>query len=189
MLIRSATSVVLVGLIFVAIAAGLVLFVKNYTNDSPGVEILLPTDTPPAEIQVYISGAVASPGVYRLTDGDRLADAVELAGGATEDAVLSQVNLARQLKDEDHFHIPKVGEAEQNLNGTGEVNSLIDLNTASVSQLETLPGIGPVRAQAIVDYRETNGLFEAIEDVINVRGIGNATYESIRDVICAGCSR
>ncbi len=189
MLIRSATSVVLVGLIFVAIAAGLVLFVRNYANDSPGVEILLPTDTPPAEVQVYISGAVASPGVYRLREGGRLADAVELAGGATEEAALSEVNLARQLKDEDHFHIPKVGEDDQNPNGTGEVNSLIDLNTASVSQLEALPGIGEVRAQAIVDYRETNGLFESIDEVINVRGIGNVVYESIRDLICAGCSR
>ena len=118
------------------------------------------------------------------------------AGGVTADADLVAVNLARRVQDEEHYHIPQVGETpppgaatvtglvpSDNAPSTVKDDGLIDLNTASVDLLDTLPDIGPVRAQAIVDYRERNGPFQSVEDIINVSGIGSATYEAVRDLV------
>ena len=148
------------------------------------------------DLMVYVSGAVRNPGVYRLQPENRLSDAVSAAGGATSDADLDAVNLARRVKDEEHYHIPRVGETPPS--GTsqdGELSQqsgpvidatcggLIDLNLASVSQLDTLPGIGPVRANDIVVHRETNGSFVSVEEITEVSGIGPATLEKIRDLV------
>lgn len=144
------------------------------------------------EIQVYISGAVTNPGVYRLQVGVRLVDALAAAGGATTEADLAAVNLARRVRDEGHYHIPRVGEAPRGgsggEDGPGGAPDLsgdrqIDLNTASVDLLVTLPGIGPAKAKAIVDYRQRHGPFKSVDEIINVPGIGPSTYELIRPLV------
>ena len=154
-----------------------------------------------SELKVYIAGAVRYPGVYRLQPGDRLEDALAAAGGGDEEADLEAINLARRVEDEAYYHVPRLGETprppvEEAVNqvsgrGTSTENSasrmgLVNLNTASSDLLETLPGIGPVRAQAIVDDREQNGLFQSVEEVTRVPGIGSAIYNSIRPLVTAG---
>ena len=163
-----------------AAMGGIFLWVKS--DSRPGVEVLLPTPSPTPEIKVYITGAVAYPGVYEVTSGDRLEDAILAAGGPTQDADLLAVNQALLLQDEDHFHIPRVGEEWQEiapLSTAGKIN----INTASSEVLQRLPNIGEVKAQAILDYREKNGRFEAPEDILQVTGIGPATFDAIHDLI------
>jgi len=164
--------------------------VLSLNDSSPGSEIeILPPDTVTEssdeidEIKVHISGAVRSPGVYAVTDGARLIDAVQAAGGQTEDAILDAVNLAALLEDEDHWHIPAEGE-EGALNSTNPVqDGKIDLNTATVEQLALLPGIGPVKATSIVSHRNANGPFSSVEGLLAVSGIGPVTLEGLRDLV------
>ena len=154
-----------------------------------------------SELKVYIAGAVRYPGVYRLQPGDRLEDALAAAGGGDEEADLEAINLARRVEDEAYYHMPRLGETPRPSvaeaanpvlgQGASRENStsnggLVNLNTASSDLLETLPGIGPVRAQAIVDDREQNGLFQSVEEVTRVPGIGSAIYNSIRPLVTAG---
>ena len=152
-----------------------------------------------AEVRVHISGAVRNPGVYTLHPDDRVEDAVKQAGGFTGDAARDTVNLAHRLRDEEQILIPRLGETPpaataptvsqphtSDSSAAGE--SLIDLNTAAVDLLETLPGIGPVKAQAIVDYRR-DGPFKSVEEIMNVPGIGSATYDRIRDLVTVGNGR
>ena len=166
--------VLLVVLLVAAVSGGVTFLVRR--SAPPGVEVLIPTP----EARAYISGAVVSPGVYIMPADGRLADLVELAGGALEGADLGAVNLAQRVRDQDHFHIPRIGEVTP-LAQPG--SDRIDINTASLELLDTLPGIGPALARAIVDYREDNGPFETPDELINVQGIGPATYEKLRDLI------
>ena len=150
-----------------------------------------PQILPPADIRVYIGGAVQDPGVYPLQPGDRLVDALEAAGGTIEGADLNRVNLALRVQDEGYYYIPKEGEtpplvatdtsapAPGAQQGDG---GLVNLNTASADVLSTLPGIGPVKAQAILSYRQQNGPFASIEEITAVSGIGDGTYQQIRDL-------
>ena len=151
----------------------------------------------PEPIQVHVAGAVVRPGLYDLPENSRLMDAVDAAGGFVAEADKNAINLAARLEDAQRLDIPFVAgyvpEDEQGFvvisEGTpsplaGE--ELIDINTASLEELDTLPGIGPTTAQKIIDYREENGNFEAIEDIVNVSGIGAATYEEIKDLITVG---
>ena len=153
-----------------------------------------PTRTPlpsgtPAPLRVYVTGAVLRPDVYLLAPESIVKDALAAAGGATAEADLERVNLALQLFDQQQVHVPRRGEeASPDTAPDGDRTTLlpgnkIDLNTASVAELDVLPGIGPVYAQRIVDYREANGAFAAVEDVMNVTGIGPATYAKFEDMI------
>ena len=150
------------------------------------------------ELRVYVSGAVHRPGVYLLNPGDRLEDALAAAGGGTSEADLEAVNLALRVQDEAHYRVPRIGDTlgpESNVvsppaasqdptSDKGQSSAdLIDLNKASVELLETLPGIGPVRAGAIVADRELNGPFRTVEEITRVQGIGPSTYTSIRDLV------
>ena len=154
----------------------------------------------PASLRVHVSGAVRSPGVYEMSDGNRVMDAIAAAGGVQPGADLSAVNLARRVQDEAQYHIPELGESstvprqgpsQQEASPISESQasvgspsaSLIDLNDATVQELETLPGIGPVMAGRIVSHRETNGPFASVDDVVNVPGIGPKTLESIRPLV------
>jgi len=168
----------------------------------------LPAD---GHVRVYISGAVRNPGVYTMMPGDRLPDAVAAAVGPADDAQLASVNLALRVVDQGHYNIPVVGETPVPQTGAlssavgaqlGSVNSqglisppaqgetstggLIDLNLASPTLLATLPGIGPVLAQAIVDHRDDNGPFRSVEEISDVPRIGPATYQKIRDLVIVG---
>ena len=142
------------------------------------------------------------PGVYTLQEGDRLEDAVDAARGATEGADLSAVNLALRVADERYYYIPELGElpppaASPLIRTDGSEFSgglpagepaagLINLNAAPLSSLITLPGVGNVRAQSIIDYREQNGPFKSVSDVTQVPGIGKTTYENMRDLVTVG---
>lgn len=137
---------------------------------------LLPTSTP-GQLTVYVSGAVASPGVYILADGSRVQDAIQAAGGLVSGAEAERINLASLVTDGQHIDVPGI------VNSSHVNAGRVDINTASVSELEALPGIGPTMAQAIVDYRIQNGLFLSIEDILNVPGLGQATFDRIKDYL------
>ena len=185
----------------VALAAGAVALLIG-GDDAAQVRIVAPEPTAAAtpaatDIRVQVSGAVMSPGVYAMNNGDRVMDAIAAAGGVDPGADLSGINLALRVQDEAHYHVPTVGEtpppspagASSTSPGTGgrgtssTANSLIDLNTASAQELESLPGIGPVMAGRIVAHREVNGPFAAVDDVQDVPGIGPKTLESIRSLV------
>ncbi len=152
-----------------------------------------------SEVMVHVAGAVVSPGVYAVSEGDRVQDAVEAAGGFASGAASDAVNLARTVQDGEQIFIPteeqvESGDYASTLSSTDtssstgsngqSTSSLININTASVDELDTLPGIGPVTAQAIVDERESNGAFTSIEDIQRVSGIGEKKFEKIKDSIC-----
>jgi competence protein ComEA len=139
----------------------------------------------------YLVGAVRRPGLYRLEHGSRIADAVLRAGGATRRADLSLVNLAAQVSDGTQVVVPRrvVVAAGAGPEGAvpagGEVPAAgpVHLNTATVKQLDALPGVGPVTAQKIVDYREQHGAFSSVDDLDAIPGIGPARLEQLRDLV------
>lgn len=140
---------------------------------SPGIEIERRHPPPGVdEIRVYISGAVARPGVVTIEPGERVLQALQRAGGASPEADLSAVNLARRLVDEDHVHVPVMGER----------SPLIDLNSATQAELESLPGIGPVRAGRIIDERQ-HGPFQSTDELVERGIIPASVYEGLRDLI------
>ncbi len=141
-----------------------------------------PTATP-VWIQVYLTGAVQAPGVYTVPQGLRVWALLERAGGPLASADLEALNLAAPLMDGAHLHVPRRGERPMS---TPTTSPRLDLNTASVEQLESLPGIGPRTAQAIVDYRLKHGPFRRLEDLMAVPGIGPATLERIRPLVTIG---
>ena len=152
----------------------------------------VPTEKP---IIVHVTGAVPRPGVYALAQGSRVQDAISAAGGFLADAEKSGINLARALEDGEQLDIPYMAGSSPVI-GTeipslvltepSSSSELININTASQAELETLPGIGPTTAQKIIQYREQNGPFVSTEDIINVSGIGPGTYERIKDLITVG---
>lgn len=174
-------TVILVLLIaLICAGSGLLLYERTA---KPPLEILLPTSTAATstELKVYVSGAVAHPGVYTLRPGDRVEDAIDAAGGPTKDADLTKINLAAKVKDEQQIHVPQPGESlPQESSGQP---SKININTASAELLDTLPGIGETKAQAVVNYRQEHGDFKRIEDLMEVAGIGSSTYENLKHLI------
>ena len=183
---RLLISQVLLGVVAIAAIAGGIYFIVGQSGSNGGIEIILPTPTavPVTVLKVYISGAVRNPDVYAVNEGDRLADVIEAAGGTTEDADLTAVNLAVRVKDQDHWHIPRLGEPALATPAEGaSAPGKINLNTASTDQLESLPGIGEVKAQSILRYREANGPFSSVDELLNVSGIGAATLDAIRDLV------
>ena len=169
---------VIVLLLVAILAGGAVLYFRTGGSKAP-LEITLATPSPPRDIAVQVSGAVLSEGVYTLKEGTRVADAIQAAGGFTAQADRGAVNLAAKLHDEDRIHVPLVGEPP----ASGAPGQKININSASASLLENLPSIGPVKAQAIVAYRQAHGPFQRTEDLMDVLGIGPATYEKVKDLI------
>ncbi|MBR5740673.1 MAG: helix-hairpin-helix domain-containing protein [Firmicutes bacterium] len=134
---------------------------------------------------VDICGEVRSPGVYKVDTETRVFQVIELAGGLTGDADIYNLNRAEKVFDGQKIQVPKLGEDPQ-VTGQGSAVSgdgKININTAESSLLQTIPGIGPAKASRIIDYRETVGRFNSIEEIMNVSGIGEATFQSIRDYI------
>ncbi|MES2095083.1 MAG: ComEA family DNA-binding protein [Actinomycetota bacterium] len=138
-----------------------------------------------ATIYVHILGAVAKPGLYLLTDGDRAVDLVAAAGGFTATADQSGLNLARPLVDGEQVLVPNIGELPVAVGGTGAATAggKINLNTADATALETLPRVGPAMAQRIIDWRTKNGRFTALEDLMSVTGVGQKTFDSLKDLV------
>jgi competence protein ComEA len=149
--------------------------------------MLLPPPTP-APLVVDVAGAVPRPGVYEFPSGSRVKDAVEAAGGFLAEADKTNLNLAAPLEDGKRLEIPFLAGAEPV--GVALVEEaapeLIDINTADAETLSTLPGIGSTLAQRIIAYREQYGDFYYIEDITNVDGIGEDTFENIKDLIMTG---
>jgi competence protein ComEA len=140
----------------------------------------------PALLIVDVAGAVRTPGVYEFAEGERVVDAIERAGGPRPKADLSLLNLAAPLVDGTQILVPKIGPAVTGVPGEtapGSATGLININTASTTELETLSGIGEVLAATIVEYRTQNGPFASVDDLLDVSGIGPATLEEIRDQV------
>ncbi len=152
-----------------------------------------PAPTEATTIRVYVSGAVKNPDVYSLPVGSIVRDAMVAAGGPARDADLDRVNLAAPLSDGLQVHFPQEGEpaAAPGTSRSAQTSNLpsgapIDINTASLEELDTLSGIGPAIAQRIIDYRQSNGPFQSIEQIKDVKGIGDALFEKIKDHITVG---
>jgi competence protein ComEA len=153
------------------------------------------TATAATEVVVHVAGAVVSPGVRRLPPGSRVTDALDAAGGALPGADLPRINLAALLVDGQQVYVPKPGEevpvaAAGVPGGVGAAGSggpvpgaAVDLNTATAEQLDTLPGVGPATAAAIIAHREQHGPFTSVDQLLDVRGIGEARLEQLRDLV------
>ena len=139
-------------------------------------------------IFVDIKGEVKNPGVYQMKVGDRVKDALDAAGGLTEEADSQKVNLAKRLEDQMVIVVPKVGEEAEEI-PAGETRNeatkegKVNINTATVEELKTLKGVGEKKAEAIIEYRKKNGSFQTKEDLMKVRGIGKKLFESFQERI------
>jgi competence protein ComEA len=142
---------------------------------------------PPPRLVVHVVGAVKRPGLYRLADGSRIADALRRAGGATRKADLSLVNLAAPVSDGTQVVVPRRAPPAVASGSTGDAPAAaagpVHLNTATLEQLDELPGVGPVTAQKIVDYREQHGAFSSADDLDAIPGIGPARLEQLRELV------
>lgn len=152
-----------------------------------------------SKIKIHIIGEVTEEGIIELEEGERISDAIEKAGGVTQNADLSKVNLAYILQDGQKLYIPSMNDdnnvqyistengegiiAENNINDKSGINKKVNINKASQSDLENIPGVGPSLAQKIISFRDENGKFKNVEDLKNVSGIGDKKLESIKDYV------
>ncbi len=148
-------------------------------------ESLVPAGTagggqPAPEIVVHVAGAVVDPGLVRLSPDSRVADAIAAAGGLTADAMETAINLAAPLADGAQVVVPSVTDGTDGA-GVAADDGLVHVNQATPADLERLPGVGPVLAQRIVDHRDDKGLFQSIEDLLDVPGIGESKLAAMRD--------
>ena len=191
---------VLIGLMAGFVLAAILLIVTRLPGGQPVTLEPAPTQAP---IVIQIIGEVVKPGVYKLPDGSRVQDAVDAAGGLLAEADSNSVNLAARLEDGQQISIPSQNASMSvpsaplatsapftiisTLTPTAVSSaSLININTATLQQLDTLPSIGPVTAQSIVTYRQQHGPFQHIEDIMNVPGIGPVTFDKIQRLITVG---
>ena len=171
------------GLFLLAIGAG-IFFFRN-SNSSDDIEIISTSQGEALQgqrIVVHVDGAVAKPGVYELDSGARVSDAVSASGGLSKDADTAKVNLAAKVSDGQKIYIPKIG--EQSAGGSQSVagdstSALVNINTASESQLDTLPGIGPVTAQKIIASRP----YSTPEELLSKKAVGQSVYGKIKDLV------
>jgi competence protein ComEA len=191
--------------VLVAVAAAVALVVATLLWWRPGAsagppprpEAALPLAAPVTpssvvdEVHVHAASAVVRPGLYRLPAGARVADLLDAAGGVELDAEVDRINLAAPLVDGAQLLVPRRGEPGGGLAGPGAdagggPSGPIDLNLAGVGELETLPGVGPATAAAIVAHREAEGAFGSVDDLLEVRGIGPAKLDAVRDLVSVG---
>jgi competence protein ComEA len=154
-------------------------------ND-PSIADIAPTV--PVSINVYVTGAVLHASVYALPEGSIVRDALAAAGGTANDADLIAINLAARLEDGEQVTVPVkssngASAVVSPTSPTSNVHARISINHGTLADLDTLPGIGPAKAQAILDYRAQHGLFKRLEDLQNVKGIGTKTYEDLKSLI------
>ncbi len=189
----------LIGVLAGFILAGAIFIVVRLPAGEPIALEPSPTKVP---IQVDVIGEVVRPGVYSLPEGSRVQDAIDAAGGLLAGTSATDINLAAKLEDGQQLKIGNVTSVAgtnqgqggapfsviptQTGGGGGTSSDLVDINTATLDQLESLPGIGPTIAQNIINYRTQHGPFAQIEDIMNVPGIGPSTFDSIQDLITTG---
>ncbi len=190
---------VLLGVMAGFVLAGVLIYVSRAPAGQPILLLPAPTKAP---VAVHVVGAVPRPGLYEFAEGARVQDAIDAAGGLLTSANVDAVNLAALLVDGEQLTIPyNTGEEpaasadtssgpdlpSSNTNesdSSGSENSdLININTASLEELDSLPGIGPTTAQRIIDYRDTNGPFTTIDEIMDVSGVGPSTFDEIKDLI------
>lgn len=204
---------IIVTVIAIAVLIGIISFIynKNQTKDDTILENdilitntstnnnLVENESAKDLVVVHITGSVKNPGIVKLSEGSRIEDAIQAAGGLTENADISKVNLAYVLDDGIKIKIPSItdddiGDEEiineesgeniiENDTTSSKNNKSININKATETELETLPGIGASLANRIVEYRKQNGNFSSIEDIKNVSGIGDSKYLNIKDFI------
>ena len=214
---------ILLIIIVLTISAGVIIYIKYNSEEEFYIEesnsIINVNEVVEQEIGetkekiiVHVTGAVNKEGIVELEEGSRIIDAIEMAGGAKEDANLSKINLAYQLEDGQKLYVPNINdkeeieyitedvaknnivnndgivtdEKENNKNKTNiesEKKVMVNINKATQAELENLPGIGPAIATRIIEYRNENGKFSSIDDIKNVKGIGDAKYDKIKDSI------
>ncbi len=169
----------------VLVGLGCVVLVSALVPKSGGTELARPESSASAVARgpvmlVHVLGEVVDPGLYELSEGDRVVDAVAAAGGFTEAAEQGGVNLARPLADGEQLVVPAVGQAP----AAGVVSDgRVNLNTADQATLETLPRVGPALAARIIAWRDANGGFASVDDLLNVTGIGQKTFDGLRDLV------
>ncbi len=160
----------------------LLLFEELHSDQSDHLE-----EKKDTVIIVDVKGAVNQPGVYVMVEGDRVFSAIEKANGFRDDANEKVINLAALLKDEMVIYVPFIGEEVEDVVNVGLSTDVdhnrINVNTATSEELQLIPGIGPAKAAAIIQYRDEHGRFEAVEDLVRVTGIGNKTMDSMREYI------
>jgi competence protein ComEA len=177
---------VLIGVIAGFLLAGALLVISRSPAGTPIPLLPAPTKAP---LVVQVLGAVPRPGVYEFPEGSRVRDAIDAAGGLLTDADVSAMNLAAPLQDGQQLEIPLTGGAAGTpppavpATQAPTAGDLVNINTATLDQLDALPGIGPTTAQKIIDYRTAKGPFARIEDIMNVSGIGPATFDKLKDLI------
>jgi len=183
-------------LLFLVVLVGTIFFLRRPEPTALALSTPTPRPTPTlASITVEVRGAINKPGVYALAAGSRVQDVLTLAGEMTNAADARALNLARKLNDGEQVYVPTLGETPPTTAPalTPALRSLptvikqpigkINLNTATLAELDTLPGIGPAIAQRIIEYRQQNGAFTKLEDIKKVRGIGDAMFEQIKELI------
>ena len=190
---------IIFGLVVGLAAAGLVYLASTPPRGQP---IQLSEPPTPAPLMVYVSGSVIQPGLYALPNDSRVQDAIQAAGGLLPEANSASLNLAARVRDGEQLTIPTLIPTSPPVCQVGadgvRVQTLppatiptaqpgkININTASLEELDTLPGIGPVTAQKIIDYRQTNGPYQTIEAIMDIDGIGPTTFASIENLITIG---
>lgn len=199
--------IILIILLIIALLTYYYFYTKNNTEEINDENLEISNnetqETKEEKIVVHITGAVNKEGIVELQTGARIADAIEKAGGAKENADIKNINLATILEDGMKVHVPTVEETQANNeninvenNAGSQINTgpkeftsyiktqgKININTATEEELDTLPGIGPSTATKIIEYRKENGKFKSIEEIKEVSGIGDAKYEKIKDLI------
>ena len=178
---------VLLGFLLGLAVSAAILLVSTRPQGTPILLAQVPTRT---AIQVHVAGSVRKPDVYVLSPDARISEAITAAGGPTSNANLDAINLAAGLRDGDKIWVPSIDEPtppfENQATPAKAFGPKININQATVEELDRLPGIGTLKAQDIVDYRNSHGPFKTLEDIQNVPGIGNGIFEQIADLITVG---
>ncbi|PLR72699.1 MULTISPECIES: helix-hairpin-helix domain-containing protein [Bacillus] len=144
----------------------------------------------PPVIKVDVKGSVRNPGLYEAADGERVADLIQKAGGLTENADEARINFAQRVGDEMVIYVPEEGEElsggtepAQAISAASGEDGMVNINSAGSEELQDIPGIGPSKAAAIIEYRETEGPFQSLEDLMQISGIGEKTFEKLKSYI------
>lgn len=156
--------------------------------DSSTVTVGNQIEVPSKEIVVEIKGEIKNPNIYKLNEESIIEDVINKAGGITSSADISKINRAEKLKNHQLILIPNINDkvtssVSTNQGSNSSSPSLVNINTATESELDTLPGVGPSRAKDIIKYREENGGFKTIEDLKNIKGIGESSFEKLKDMV------
>jgi competence protein ComEA len=172
-------------IVLVLVALGVAVLVAALAPKGQSVTVAEPeplTSAPSTVVLVHVLGSVVQPGLYELTDGSRSVDAIAAAGGFLDTADKASLNLARPVSDGEQLYVPAIGEAPPPM-ANGSASDKVNLNTADEAALDTLPRVGPATASRIIQWRESNGRFSAIEDLLNVPGIGEKTFDGLKDLV------